>query len=546
MSKNAEGRGGRPVSRRSVLKFSACALPALALPGFVSAQEAPRYGGAFVVGAGTEPRHLNPNIVSDLATKLVANPILNKLVGMARDLTPIPDLARTWTISEDGKTYTFALEEGVLWHDGKPFTSEDVKFTFEKVLFPFHNAGKTISPHVESIEAPNAATIVFKLKHPNDMFLTIVAQQSYIQPKHVYDGTDVMENPANLKPIGTGPFKFSSWTRGQEVVLQRNETYFRKDRPYVDRIVTRFIPEASARVRALEAGEVDYVVYIDLPSSSVASLRANPEFTVVGEGHEAWGSIVELILNNEKAPFGEVKVRQALAHAIDRQFIVEKAYFGLGRVAKSSVSSDLGWPYDPNVKQYDYDPEKAERLLDEAGVARGANGIRFRTSVVVAITFAAGVKAAQIVAEQLAKVGIAVEVESVDPATSAERVYLTRQYDMYIQSLITGPDPAMGMQAQYISGNIRPVPYTNGAGYRNAEVDALFEKAATNADRRQRAVLYKKIQAILAEQVPVVWLYENVPFSAYRSSFGNLHSWAAESIYNYGDVYWKDGSPTRA
>ena len=534
------------ITRRSLLKAAGAALPLMALPGFAIAEEAPRYGGAFVVGAGTEPRNLNLNTVASLATKLAANPVFNKLVGMARDLSPTPDLAKSWSVSADGKVYRFELEQGVTWHDGQPFTAKDVKFTFEKMLFPYHAGGKAIQPFVDEIDASDDHVVEFRLNKPIDMFMTIVSQQGYIMPAHVYGDGDVMEHPANSQPIGTGPFRFASWARGQEIVLERNEQYFRADQPYVDRIVIRFIPEPSARVRALEAGEVDYVVYIDLPPSSIEGLRSNPDITVVSEGHEAWGSIVELIFNNEKKPFDNVKVRQALSHAIDREFINDFAYFGLGRVAKSSINSDLGWPYTPEVKQYEHDVEKAAQLLDEAGVAAGADGKRFSTSIVVTQSFAAGVKAAQIIAEQLGKLGIDVRVEAIDLATAAEKVYVTREYDMYIQSLITGPDPAFGYQTQYTSSNIRPVPYTNGAGYRNAEVDSLFEKAATSDDRAARAELYKQIQVILAEEAPVVWLYENVPYTAYRSSFGNLHSWAAESIYNFGDVFWKEGSDSRA
>lgn len=534
------------LTRRNFMKMGAAAAAASALPASAFAQEAPRFGGTFVVGAGTEPRHLNPNIVASLATKLVANPMLNKLVGMAQDLSPTPDLAKSWTQSEDGKVFRFELEEGAKWHDGKPFTSADVKFTFEKVLFPLHAAGKAVQPFVEAIETPSEHVVEFRLSKPVDMFMTVVSQSGYVLPAHVYAEGDIMDHPANSALIGTGPFRFDSWSRGQELVMVRNEQYHRKDQPYVDRIVARFIPEASSRVRALEVGEVDYVVYIDLPPSSIADLKSNPEVTVTSKGHEAWGSIVELIINNEKQSFGDVRVRQAITHAINRDFINQAAYFGLGRVAKSSISSDLGWPYTADVKQFEYDPAKAAKLLDEAGVTAGAGGKRFSASITVAQTFAAGVKAAQIIAEQLGAVGIDISVEAIDLAAAADKVYVQRNFDFYIQSLITGPDPAFGYQTQFHSSNIRPVPYTNGAGYRNAEVDAWFDEAATSEDRARRAEIYKQIQARLAEDAPVVWLYENVPYTAYRSSFGNLHSWAAESIYNFSDVYWKEGKESRA
>jgi len=536
------------LSRRAVLQGLAAlsATPFLSIPGLALAADGPRYGGTFLVGSGSEPRHLNLNITTDAATKLISNPVFSKLIGLKTDFTPAPDLAKSWAVSEDGLLYTFTLEEGVKWHDGKPFSAEDVKFTFEKVLFEFHNIGKALGQYVETIETPDPATVIFKLKSPNDVFLTFIASQSYIQPKHLYDGTDVMTNPANTAPVGTGPFRFSEWSRGREVVLVRNEDYFRKDRPYVDRIVSRFIPEASSRVRALEAGEVDYLAYFDLPPSMVATLRENPNITVVGEGHNAWGSIVELMMNLDRAPYNDVRVRQAITHAIDRQFIIDKANFGLSKVATGPISSQIGWAYNPETRQYPYDPETANKLLDEAGIAKDSNGIRFKAGIVVTRTIEANVKTAQIIAEQLKAVGIDAQVRAIDDASSSEAVYIKRDFDMYVQSLTTGPDPAMGMQRQYISSNIRPVPFTNGIGYRNPKVDDLLTRAASNPDRAKRAELYKEVSEVLCDDAALVWLYENAAFSAYNPAFGNLHSWAAESNYNYGDVYWKEGQESRA
>lgn len=536
------------ISRRVVLQgiTAAAALPYISMPGIARAADGPLYGGTFIVASGGEPRHLNQNITTDSVTKLISNPIFSKLVGLRSDFQPAPDLAKSWTISEDGLTYTFNLEEGVTWHDGKPLTSEDVKFTFEKVLFEFHNIGKSLGQFVETISTPDAKTIVFKLKAPNDVFLTFIAGQSYIQPKHIYDGTDIMTNPANLKPIGSGPFKFSEWARGRELTLLRNDKYFKKDQPFVDRIVTRFIPEAAARVRALEAGEVDYVAYFDLPPSMVASLQKNKKVTVASKGHEAWGSIVELMMNLDRAPYNDVRVRQAVTHAIDRNFIIDKANYGLSKIATGPISSQIAWAYTPDTKQYPYNIAEANRLLDEAGLKKDGSGIRFKAGIVVTRTIEANVKTAQIIAEQLKQVGIAAEVLSMDDATSSETVYKKREFDMFIQSLTTGPDPAMGMQRQYISNNIRPIPFTNGIGYRNPKVDDLLNKAAAEPDREKRAVFYKDVSKVLCDDAALVWLYENGAYSAFNANFGNLHTWAAESIYSYGNVFWKEGKARRA
>ncbi|MGK9055054.1 ABC transporter substrate-binding protein [Neorhizobium petrolearium] len=534
------------VSRRGMLKGTAALMATMSLPGFVrAASDAPLYGGVFIVGAAEEPRHLNLNTSTDIAIKLIANPIFSKLVGLKSDLTTKPDLAKSWTVSEDKLVYTFNLHDGVKWHDGEPFGAADVKFSFEKILFPLHNVGKTLQPFVKSVEAPDATTVVFTLNSPNDYFVTFVAGQGFIQPRHIYEGTDFSQNPANLRPVGTGPFKFSNWRRGQELEIVRNENYFLKDQPYVDRIVTRFIPEPSARINALVNGEVDYVTYADLPPSMVAELRKNKDLVVTSAGHEAWGSLVELMMNLDKEPFSKLEVRQAIAHAVNRDFIIEKAVYGLAKPATGPISSQLAWAYTPDTIQYPYDVAKANALLDKAGYPRGADGVRFSTSVTTNRSTEAFVKAAQIIAEQLKAVGIAVTVNALDTATVNEMVFTKREFGMYVNSLTTGPDPAMGVQRQYVSANIRPVPNTNAIGYRNPVVDKLLGDAAHNPSREERAKLYKDVSRILCEDVAMVWLYENPTFSAFNARFGNLHTWAAESIYAYGDVYWKEGNATR-
>jgi len=527
--------------RRSLLQ--AMLLATVPLPVLAEGAGA-RFGGTFVVCCGSEPRHLNLNIATDIPTKEIGNPLYSKLVGMKRDLSPRADLATDWSVSTDTLAYTFRLQAQARWHDGTPVTSADVKFTFEEVLFVYHNIGKVMAPLVETIETPDATTVIFRLKRPSDIFMTFIAAQSYIQPRHIYDGTNIMENPANLRPVGCGPFRLVEWSRGREVVLERNPDYFLPDRPYVDRIVTRFIPDASARVRALEAGEVDYLAYLDLPPSAIGNLQKNPEITVTSHGHEAWGSLVELMLNLDRPPFNDVRVRRAVTHAINRPFIVERATFGLARVATGPISSDIAWAYTDDVPQYPYDPAAANRLLDEAGLPR-RDGVRFQVALLVPRTTEAFVRAGQIIVEQLRAVGIQVQLRPVDTATAAEAVYTKRSFDMFISSFTSGPDPAIGVERQYVTSNIRPVPFTNGIGYRNAELDALFEQAAASPDRAARTALYKTISTRLADDAAMVWLYENAAYSAFRKDFSHLHSWAAESIYNYSDVMWQKGSPSR-
>ena len=175
-----------------------------------------------------------------------------------------------------------------------------------------------------------------------------------------------------MNPIGTGPFRFASWNRGSDLTLERNPDYFVKGQPYLDRIVFKVIPDASARLLALEAGEIDYIPAYDLENSAVERLQKSKDITVTSKGHESWAAITELMFNMDKAPFKDVRVRRALAQAIDRKFIVDKATFGLNKVATGPISSEMAWCYTPDVRLYPFDPKAAEQQLDEAGVKRGA------------------------------------------------------------------------------------------------------------------------------------------------------------------------------
>lgn len=532
------------ITRRQALQATLATMFAGAMPAIGWAADG-RYGGTLVVGLGQEPRILNVNIATDIYIKVVTSNMYNKLANINSDLTLRPELAKSWTTSADGKSYTFTLNDGISWHDGKPMTSEDVKFTFEQMLFVHHNVGATMKAFFEKIETPDPKTVVFTLVKPLDIALTFIAQQGYIFPKHIYEGTDIVNNPANLKPVGTGPFKFVSWTRGREMVMERNEKYFDKSKPYLDKIIIRFIPDASARVIALETGEVDYLAYNDLPASSIEKLRTNKAITVTNKGHEAWGSIVQMIMNLDKPPFNNVKARQAIYHAIDRQFIVDKACFGLTKVATGPISSEHAWTYNPNTKQYPYDPALANKLMDEAGFPKNANGIRFTAAIQIYRSNDVFIRAGQIISEQLKAIGGDVQVKALDAAAVNDSVYIKRDFDIHIQSFVTGPDPFFGVQRSYLSSNIRPSPLTNGAGYRNAKVDELFAKAADSGSRSERAAIYKEISAILAEEVAIIWLYENTAYSAFRSEFAGLHSWAAESIYNYADAFMLSGKAQR-
>ncbi|HSC70752.1 MAG TPA: ABC transporter substrate-binding protein, partial [Candidatus Methylomirabilis sp.] len=228
--------------------------------GTAPSLEKPKYGGTFVVAIVNDPTTLNPATSSDFYVKIISGTVFDTLVNLDFNLTPVPRLATSWDVSKDGLTYTFHLAKAT-WHDGKPLTSEDVKFTVEQVLGPYHPSGAQYKDRIQEIQTPNPQTVVFRLKTPFGPFLVMLANDLYIVPKHIYQGTDILKNPARLTPVGTGPFKLAEWKKGDYVRVVRNPDYFMEGKPYLDEIVFKVAADAGARMLAFEKGEIDYLSF---------------------------------------------------------------------------------------------------------------------------------------------------------------------------------------------------------------------------------------------------------------------------------------------
>jgi len=506
------------------------------------AQEKPKYGGTFIVGAGSDPTTLNLATTYNIMDTLAVSSVYSLLVKLDDELNPRPDLAESWKVSDDGLTYTFNLVRNATWHDGRPFTSSDVKFTFSDVLLKHHPRGAVVLKAVESIETPDPHTVVFKLKHPYDPLMKFMGNEAFIIAKHLYENTDILKNPYNLKPVGTGPFTFKEWKKGSHLILERNPTYFRKGKPYLDKIIVKIVPDASSRMIAFEAKEIDYLYYVNLPSSEVSRIKNKPGFVVSSKGHEVGPSIMMMAFNLRKAPFNNLKLRQAIAHAIDRQYIEEKADYGLGKPAIGPIASATRWAFNPNVTQYDFNPRKAEQLLDEAGYPRGSDGTRFKTSIIADRGDFLYAKTAEIIRDYLGKVGIPAELKLLDRSSMIDASYIRWDFDLQVHGLGTGPDPAIAVARTYVSTNIKSIPFANNAGYSNKEVDELFALAERAPTVKKRAEYYHKVQEIIVKDLPYFWLSEYGLNSAWRDEFKGVHSWCARSFMSYGeDAWWTKG-----
>ncbi|WP_270933695.1 ABC transporter substrate-binding protein [Falsiroseomonas oryzae] len=482
-------------------------------------------GGTAVVAVPSDPGHLNPAITTSAPVQQIAGSIFNGLISLDETGTPRPDLAQSWTIAPDGLRVTFTLVPDARWHDGQPVTAEDVKFTFENLLFRFHARTRAgLAPAVESIDAPEARTVVFRLRRPHAPLLRqLDVLEAPILPRHVYAEGDANQHPANLRPVGSGPFRFESYRQDDSVVLVRNPAYFKAGLPHLDRLVFRVIPDANTQIQALLAGEVDYLVRV--AASDVRRLQ-NRGITLVDTRGGAGGSncIMTLAFNLERPTLADLRVRRAIAAAMDRNQMLDLILFGRGRVAEAPISSGIPWAHLPGaLAAHPIDPALANRLLDEAGHPRGANGERFSIDMFLYATFT---RYAELMRQQLAQVGIGLRARFVDAAGLGEAVFARRYFDTTLVSYCNGLDPAIGVRRMYDSTNIGSVPFSNAAAFRNAEVDRHFAAAGATMDEAVRGEHYRAAQRILAAELPYWWLVEANLTTAWRDAFRGFAPWS--------------------
>ncbi|WP_201861581.1 ABC transporter substrate-binding protein [Microvirga soli] len=493
---------------------------ALALASAVSlaagaAMAAPQRGGTLVVTTTPEPAIITNALSSAPTTAELATKIFDGLLEYDFDLNPKPSLAESWEISPDGKTITFKLRQGVVWHDGKPFTSADVQFSLMKVVKEYHPRGKGNLGPVTSIDAPDAHTVVLNLAHPYAPLMKgLSSLETPIVPKHVYEGTDFRNNPAVNNPIGTGPFKFAKWEKGNFIELQRNEKYWREGKPYLDRLIFRFIADSSTRAAGVERGEIDVATFGTINPVEMRRLEELPNISIAKGGYEAIAPVMMLELNTKRAPFDDKRVRQAVAYALDRNFITKNIWYGFGKPAVGPISSFVkgsGAFTDQGILKFDVKDrlDIANRLLDEAGLKRGANGMRTKIVHDVAPFGEDWRRMGEYIKQALARVGIEVELRNRDYPTFVREVHNKYDFDMTSTWSIGMADPILGVQRQTWSKNINPeVPFANVSQYSNPEVDKLWEAAQTEMDQAKRSQHFHKLQELLVADSPLIWLME--------------------------------------
>ena len=495
------------------------ALAAFALPA--------RAETVVVVAVQADPEHLNPAITTASHTHAVADSLFNGLVARDRDNRPVPDLAERWTVSEDGLAYTFHLAEA-RWHDGQPVTSADVKFSFEQVLLQHHaRTSASLKGRLAGIETPDPRTVVLRLSAPYAPLLQqLDVTEAPILPAHVYGSSDPREHPANMAPVGSGPFRFVAYSRDDAVTLERNPDYFKPGLPLIDRLIFRVLPDARTALLAFQAGEIDVLRSIGGADARVLGSQPGVTVEAVGAGPGGGNCVMTVVFNLDRPALQDIRLRQAIAHAVDRERIVADVLFGRGRVAAAPIASGIGWAHDPSaLAAHPHDPARAVALLDEAGLAPGADGVRLTLD---AVHFPQFGRYADALRQDLAAVGIALVSRPLDRAATVEAIYMRRDFDTGLISYCHGLDPEIGFRRTLASDAIGPVPFSNGAGFSDPAVDALFARAVSTVDLEARGALYAEIQSIAARDLPYWWLVETESLSAWRDGLGGFTMWSGQ------------------
>ncbi len=528
----------RGLHRRALLA-SAASLVALPFAGVENLSAAPTGagGGTLTYAVFPEPTSLVAISTSGGGDRLVSAKVVEGLFTYDFDLKPKPQLALSWSATPDGLEYTFNLRPNVKWHDGRPFTSADVAFSLLLVK-EIHPRGRATFANVRAVRTPDPLTAVVVLSAPAPYLVyALAAGETPIVPKHVYETGDPRTNPANQAPIGTGPFVFKSWAKGSHAVYERNRDYWDAGKPHVDRLVVRFIPDAGARAAALESGEVDISGGNPVALSDLDRLKALPNLAITTEGNNYQPQQVQLEFNVANRYFKDQRVRQAVAHALDRKVIVDTIYFGYAIPAPSPISPLDARFYDPTVETHPLDPAKAEALLDAAGLPRGANGNRFAVTLDYNPFAPERLQLAYYIKQALAKIGIDVTIRTQDFPTFVKRVYTDRDFDFEINGLSNIVDPTVGVQRAYWSKNIiKGVPFSNGSGYSNPEVDRLLEAAAIEPSHEKRVQLFNAFQQIVAREVPLINLVTKLAATVYNERVSD-HTVTGDGLEgNFSDV----------
>ena len=495
----------------------------------------PAYGDMLIRGSIGDASTLLPVLASDSASFAITALVYSGLVKYDKDIKLVGDMAERWEISKDQLTIRFFLRKDIKWQDGKPFTAADVEFTYKVYIDPkTPTAYATDFLKVKEFRVLDPYT--FEVTYEKPYAPALGSWASGMLPKHLLDGQDITQSPLARNPIGTGPYRFAEWNTGEKIIVDSYHDYF-EGRPYIDRVMTRVIPDLATMFLELKAGRLDEMTLTPLQwrrqtegkwwqeSFSKYKYLANA-YTYLGYNLQDW-------------KFKDKKVRQALTHAINRESIVQGVLLGLGQVINAPYKPDTIW-YNHNVRTFPYDPEKAKQMLDEAGWKLNKDdGLRYKDGKPFEFTIITNhgndlrKHAATIIQSDLAKVGIRVKIRVIEWAAFIKNFINKRNFEACLLGWGLGNEPS---QIDIWNSKKIGEKQLNFVTYLNPEVDKLLEDGASTYDLAERKKYYDKFQEIIAEDQPYTFLYVGDALVTISSRFKGIEPAPAGIGYNF--VKW--------
>jgi len=452
-------------------------------------------GGLLRVGLDVDADTLDPRLTKNTSGFRLKELVFNGLVAINPDFTPAPDLAEKWT-NPDEKTWVFTLRQGVKFHDGSELTASDVKFTYESVLDQaFNSPFRAFYLSVDKVDATDKNTVTFTLKAPFAPFLSYmdlaVVPQAAVQKLGADFGT---------KPVGTGPFKVDRWATGDTIELSANDGFY-GGRPNLDRVRVKVVPDNSGRVVGLESGDLDFVQSPVSPQD-VARVQSAAKLKV---DRTPAAGYTYINLNTADPILADKKVRQALSHLVNKQQIIETIYKGIGKPANGPIVPTM-WAYPADVPSYDYNPDKAKALLEEAGWKAGADGIRVKDSQKLSLTVRTHSEdpdrkqLIQVLQSEFQKVGIDATTNTVEFPAFFQDVQ-DGKYQVGVIGWLNLSDPDRATFRQFTLDGT-----ANYGKYKNEQVDKLLKDARSTLDQAKAKSMYADAVKQIVEDAPYIFV----------------------------------------
>ena len=486
-SKDPAPRESNGLSRRQLLQASGLTLGTLAL-GRTAFGQTPKAGGTFISARTTEATGLDPQLVPAFSRSARSPMMYNQLVRFEPDMTPVPELAESWEVSKDGLAWTFKLRQGVKFHDGQELTSEDVKFTFDRLFEK--SPGKSDFIAVDKVEPAGKYGVKFLTKEP---FAGLLAALGGFWGFIISEAGIKKHGDLNKAAVGTGPFMLDDWKVEQQMTLKRNPSYFKKGLPHVDQVLLRVIPDEANIVAALRTGQIHHAFIEDNKNFNLLK----DEKSLTGYRSSRLGYDF-LNINASRGPLKDVRVRQAISWAVDRAQVMRVAASSFGRLTAPATAPMKQWqlPEDRWMPYYRPDVEKAKKLMADAGHAAG-----FTVKLGVIPTFPTMVSGAPVIAAQLKRIGINAEIENVEYAIWIKR-WQAKDFDLTMNTTPGYADPDTAF--------FRALHSTKGQNWNSwsvPDLDAMLEDGRRTMDFRRRKEIYDRVQIMILEHVPHLWLF---------------------------------------